>query len=103
MKALKHWLFQLLIALDQLFNVLLSPCSMQAWADETISSRCGRLGHRAPYKRLKALIDAIFHPFQGPGHCDLAYQHELARYQLPPDMRHQAQAAEDQARPERVF
>ena len=82
-----HWIVQLLIALDQLVNVLCAPLSLQAWADETISSRCGRLGHRYPYKAYKVVIDAIFYPFQGPNHCENAHKKELTRYQFPPSMR----------------
>lgn len=87
MARVKHWLFQLLISLDQLLNVLINPMSMNTWADETLSSRCGRLGHRYPYKFWKAIIDGIFYPFQGPNHCVNAYHKEKARYNLPPDMR----------------
>lgn len=86
MQRLKHWLLQLLIALDQLANVLLAPGSMQTWADETISSRCGRMGHRYPYKVYKVVIDFLFR-WQGPDHCVNAYRKELTRYQFPPDMR----------------
>lgn len=104
MKRIKHGLFQLFIAFDQLFNVLLSPFSLETWADETISSRCGRLIHRYPYKFYAAVIDLLFHPFQGPNHCVNAYQKELTRYQFPPEMRDPAPAGDsDQARQERVF
>ncbi|WP_288379844.1 hypothetical protein [uncultured Massilia sp.] len=100
MQRLKHWLLQLFIAFDQLANVLLAPCSMQTWADETISSRCGRMGHRYPYKFYKVIIDAIFRPFQGPNHCVNAYRKELTRYQFPPSMRTDIPT---ETRPERVF
>jgi hypothetical protein len=99
MNALKHWLLQLFIAFDQLANVLLSPLSMQTWADETISSRCGRLGHRYPYKLYKVVIDLLFR-WQGPDHCVKAYKKELTRYQFPPEMREQQT---EQARRERAF
>lgn len=84
----KHGIYQIFIALDQLLNVFLcNPFSTQTWADETLSSRCGRLGHRQPYKAWGAFIDAIFHPFQGPGHCINAYHKELQRLQAPPESR----------------
>ena len=86
MKRLKHWLIQLFIAVDQLLNVLLTPGSMQTWADETISSRAGRLGHRYPYRIYKVVIDRLFW-WQGPNHCVNAYHKELTRYQFPPAMR----------------
>lgn len=54
------------------------------YPDETLSARCGRLGHRYPYKFWKVVIDSIFHPFQGPGHCVNAHIKEGQRYQSPP-------------------
>jgi hypothetical protein len=70
------------IAVDQFANAVLF-----GWPDETLSSRCGRSIHRYPYKAWAKLIDAIFHPFQGPNHCVNAYRKELTRYQFPPEMR----------------
>jgi hypothetical protein len=84
---LKHGFYQMFIAVDQFVNVFLNPFSEETWADETISSRCGRLGHRYPYKFWKVIIDAMFRPFQGPNHCVNAYKKELTRYQFPPEMR----------------
>lgn len=86
---IKHGLLQLFIAFDQLFNVLSNPFSTETWADETISSRCGRLGHRYPYKAYKVVIDLMFRPFQGPNHCENAYKKEQSRYNCPPSMRNQ--------------
>jgi hypothetical protein len=84
----RHGLYQLFIAFDQLCNVVLgNPFSAETWADETVSSRCGRLGHRYPYKIFRVLLDALFYPFQGPNHCWNAYQKELTRYQSPPEKR----------------
>jgi hypothetical protein len=85
--SIKHWLIQLFIALDQLVNVLITPGSMEGWSDETLSSRCGRLGHRYPYKFWRAVIDAVCYYPQGPNHCYNAWQKELARYNFPPSMR----------------
>lgn len=82
-----HGILQLFIALDQLINVLTNPFSEETWADETLSSRCGRLGHRYPYKAWRILIDAIFRPFQGPNHCVNAMNKEKSHYNLPPDLR----------------
>lgn len=84
---LKHGLVQLFIACDQMLNVLTNPFSLETWSDETLSSRCGRLGHRYPYKFWRAVIDAIFRPFQGPNHCANAHAKEKARYHFPPSMR----------------
>jgi hypothetical protein len=84
---IKHGLLQIFIALDQLVNVLLNPFSTETWADETLSSRCGRLGHRYPYKFWKVCIDAVFGLWQGPNHCENAHKKEMARYNFPPSMR----------------
>lgn len=83
----KHGLIQLFISLDQLLNVLSNPFSLETWSDETLSSRCGRLGHRYPYKFWQIVIDAMFRPFQGPSHCRNAYAKEMTRHHLPPSMR----------------
>lgn len=85
---LKHGLYQLFIAFDQLLNVLLAPFSLETWADETMSSRCGRLGHRYPYKFYKIVIDILFYwQSWSMGHCVRAYEKEKERYQCPPEMR----------------
>lgn len=87
MKRLKHAWVQLFIALDQLANVIFAnPFSYETWADETVSSRCGRLGHRYPYKFWKTVIDLLF-KWQGPNHCVNAYHNEMLRYNSPPIMR----------------
>lgn len=86
----QNFLF-ILITLDQTAGMILGfimhPASKELWPDETLSARCGRLGHRYPYKAWKLLIDAIFYPFQGPNHCVNAYKKELTRYHFPPEMR----------------
>lgn len=83
----KHGTVQVLIALDQLANTVFGFGSDETWADETMSSRCGRLGHRYPYKAYKVVIDTMFYPFQGADHCVNAYKKELTRYQSHPSMR----------------
>lgn len=82
----KHGCIQVFIAVDQLLNVLTNPFSEETWCDETLSSRCGRLGHRNPYKFWKVIIDAFFF-WQGPNHCVNAFQKEITRYHCPPIMR----------------
>jgi len=77
--AILKYISNVLIGVDQLVNTILF-----GWPDETLSARCGRLGHRYPYKFWKVIIDFIFHPFQGPNHCVNANIKELARYQSPP-------------------
>lgn len=87
---LMHGLVQLFIAVDQLLNVLTNPFSKNTWADESISSRCGRLGHRYPYKFWRFVIDnLLFGWWQGPNHCVNAYRKELTRYHFHPAMRNQ--------------
>jgi hypothetical protein len=77
----KEWVYQNLIAIDQLFNALFNGA-----ADETISARCFRLAYRQPYKTLEKIVNAIFHPFQGPDHCMKAYYKELNGRQRPEGM-----------------
>ena len=85
---IKHGFVQLFIAIDQLLNVLLCPFSSETWADETISSRCGRLGHRRPYKYYKFAINILFYWQKWDmQHCVRAYNEEKARYQFPPSLR----------------
>lgn len=85
----KHWLLQLIVACNQLVNVLGHFGSSQAWADETISASCGRLGHRYPYRLYKRAIDALFLWVlrQGPDHCDRAYENAKKRAYSPPEHR----------------
>lgn len=84
----KHGIYQIWLAIDQLLNVFIgNPFSTQTWADETWSSRCGRLGHRQPYKAWRVFIDALFYPFQGPNHCVNAYKKEKLRLHAPPESR----------------
>lgn len=89
---MNHWLTQLFIALDQLANVLLTPFSNSAWADETLSSRAYRAWRDG--KKLgffMHVIDALFSwqdvPKDLKGHCHWAYLKETQRTTLPPEMR----------------
>lgn len=87
----QNFLF-ILVSLDQtagmLLGFLMHPASTQLWPDETLSARCGRLGHRYPYKFWKVVIDALF-IWQGPNHCENAHKKEMTRYHFPPSMRAQ--------------
>jgi hypothetical protein len=71
------------IGIDQLFNAVTG-----GFPDETLSSRAGR---EAPYSKfwrvVEVVIDAMFYPFQGPGHCWNAYLKEMTRYHFPREMR----------------
>jgi hypothetical protein len=84
---IKHGLYQLAIALDQLLNVALNPLSLESWADETMSSRCWRQRHRYPYKAYRVVIDAMFWAFQGADHCENAFRKEREGRHLPPELR----------------
>lgn len=81
------WFLQLLIAIDQLLNVLVTPFSGGAWADETLSSRAYRMDRDGkPWGRVtRPLIDTLF--FFQDHHCEKAYLHELLRGDSPPEQR----------------
>lgn len=88
--AWRHWFWQLGIAIDQLCNVLITPLQRGAWADETMSARAWRMDRAGkPWGRvLRPVIDALFAWQRLPqGHCCRAYERELARVHLPPEMR----------------
>jgi hypothetical protein len=71
--------FQVLVALDQLVNTLAG-----GYADETISSRAYR-GKLKGRPRLARIINGLF--FWQADHCREAYESELNRSQLPPELR----------------
>ena len=72
---------QIPIALDQLVNTIFG-----GWADETISSRAWRKrGDGRGWALLRKVIDAIF--FWQKDHCKTAYESELQRRHLPPELR----------------
>jgi hypothetical protein len=87
MRAMKHYIFQLLVALDQLGTAIFG-----GWADETISSYAYRLHKQDKLagRVLMPFIDwvarKVFRAQRTP-HCINAYWSERARAQLPPDMR----------------
>lgn len=88
LQTLLHGWIQLFIACDQLINVITNPFSSETWADETLSSRCGRLGHRYPYKFWRVLIDVLFYWQEwSMGHCVRAMEKEKLRTQAPPSLR----------------
>lgn len=71
--------FQVAVAIDQLINTLAG-----GFADETISSRLHRRrlkGHAFAAK----FVNLLF--FWQDDHCREAYESELQRTQLPPEMR----------------
>jgi hypothetical protein len=67
---------QFLIAIDQVFNVLIGS----GWADETLSA----FAHRKGGWRRK-FINSLF--FWQQDHCAESYNSEKLRKQLPPEYR----------------
>lgn len=89
---LKHGIQQIGVVIDQLGNVVLgNPFSTQTWADETISSRCGRID-RQPYRTYRVVIDALWYYLPewmggGPDHCRRTTIKERQGRHLPPELR----------------
>ena len=84
MKTLKQWLYNLLIAIDQLINTI-----FLGHPDETLSSRSYRLYRDSISKIPCILIDNLFfwdHE-DNKKHCELSYISEQKRMQLPPEFR----------------
>ncbi len=75
---MKQYILRVLIAIDQLFNTV-----ADGYPDETISARCWRLRSRQPYTLFRAIVDGLFYV----GHCQSAYESELAHNQSPPEER----------------
>lgn len=71
--------FQVLVAIDQLVNTFLG-----GYADETLSARAHRRRLRGKGGVAK-VIDYVF--FWQQDHCKEAYESELNRMQLPPELR----------------
>lgn len=88
MNVIVHNFYQLLIALDQLLNVLL--CSIllpgeKSWGDETLSSRAWRWHIAGIRSWPKIVIEAIF--FWEKNHCRESFESERLGRQLPPEAR----------------
>ena len=72
--------FQILVAIDQFVNTLFF-----FFSDETISSRSHRAYVTGKRKWARNVINALF--FWQEDHCKEAYESELTRTQLPPELR----------------
>ena len=87
---LKEWGVQILLALDQLANVLPPPIDgTVSYADETLSARCYR-AHRDGKilgKLFMPPIDLVFGLWQGPNHGRNAYIKEFERKNYPEEYR----------------
>ena len=71
--------FQILVAIDQVVNTLFG-----GWADETLSSAAHRRRLRGK-PAVAWVLDKLF--FWQSEHCKTAYESELERAHLPPEMR----------------
>lgn len=84
----KQWFLQLGVAFDQFVNVVITPGSEGAWADETLSSRAYRMHKKGKLwgRFWMPVIDWLFRPF-GKEHCKHSYLAEGKRLQSPPEAR----------------
>ena len=86
MKTLLHNVKQLLIALDQLANVLIGlVCGYRSWADETLSAKAYRLELERGRSWARKLIDFLL--WFDADHCRTSYESEVNKRQMPPSMR----------------
>lgn len=82
---MKHYVLQVLIALDQLFCALIG-----GWADESLSSYAYRLERAGkPWGKIwRPLTDWLFYVLAGQqDHCYQSYIAERQRAHLPPELR----------------
>ena len=79
---IKFFIWQLLLAIDQLVNVLFG-----GYADETLSSRAYRASRRTGHWRWRVCARVINFLFCDPEHCYKAYKSERIGKQLPPEFR----------------
>ncbi len=83
MNPIAAYLLNILIALDQLVNVVF----FFGDSDETVSSVCFRAKLAGKWPgRCVPVVDLVFAIFQRD-HCRLAYESEAARLQLPDEFR----------------
>ncbi len=84
---LKHNLWQILIAFDQLLNTVFGLIfCYRAWADETISSQAYRWYMTGNNTWLIKIIDFIFLAFE-KNHCQNSFESERLSRHLPPELR----------------
>ena len=85
MPKLKQCPYQLIIAIDQLFNVI-----CLGWADETFSARCWRQRNKNKFWALaRKIVDMLlfWDTKDGMRHCEWAYDNETKRMQCAPEYR----------------
>lgn len=81
-RRLRHWLKQILVAVDQLANTILG-----GWADETLSSRLWRNRHRPGWRHVRSALDFVAALLGDFDHCQASYESEARRLQCPPELR----------------
>ncbi|WP_206064473.1 hypothetical protein [Neptunomonas sp. XY-337] len=79
--AVGERLMNIIIALNQLINAAL----LGGYPDEAISSRSYRLDRDRGVRWPKRIVNAIF--FWQDDHCRNAYDSEMERRHMPPEMR----------------
>lgn len=86
MKTFFHNLYQLLVCIDQLINVLIGLLfNNKAWADETMSACAYRYEIENNRTWARKLIDTLF--FFQHEHCKTSYESEVHQRQMPPSTR----------------
>ena len=100
MEAVKRYGWNLLIALDQLANVLFGPllnavlrpkAATFGDPDETLSSRCWRWERAGRRSWPREAVDSLFEVFFWDlDHCEQSYESERLGRQLPPELRPKA-------------
>ena len=97
MEAVKRYGWNLLIALDQLANVLFGPllnavlrpkAATFGDPDETLSSRCYRWARDGVRAWPRRVVDGLF--FWQREHCKSSYESEREGRQSPPELRRKA-------------
>lgn len=94
-QLLKRNLHQVVIAIDQLINTLLSVIiglcngTHEGYADETMSAYLYRHKHYWYANIFRRFVDVIFYFPNGCNfhHCQDSYESEVMRSHLPPDFR----------------
>lgn len=86
LKRLKHWAYHVFVGADQFINAVLG-----GYSDETLSSRTYRKAvlNPNPKKRWRVILrtlELLFFWEKGK-HCQIAFESEQARKQLPEDFR----------------
>ena len=79
----KSWLWNILIAVDQLCNAVLAGSP-----DETFSARTWRKARAGQWfwRGLRQAIDLVMR-WESPAHCRESYEREMDRDQLPREYR----------------